>query len=55
MTSRILSIIAVTTLAVLALAAYPQKASAQPWLPEDNDNGFGGKPGMHLFLPRGFI
>ena len=55
MTSRIRIIIAAAALAVLALTACPREASAQPWLPEDNDNGFGGKPGMHLFLPSGFI
>lgn len=55
MTSRIRSIIAAAVLAVLALTACPHRASAQPWLPEDSDNGVGGKPGMHLFLPSGFI
>ncbi len=55
MTSRIRSVVAGATLAVLALAALPHGASAQPWLPEDGDTPFGGKPGMHLFLPSGFL
>lgn len=55
MTSRIRSLIASAVLALLTLTACPHRAAAQPWLPEDNDNGFGGKPGMHLFLPSRFI
>lgn len=55
MTSRIRSLIASAVLALLILTACPHRAAAQPWLPEDNDNGFGGKPGMHLFLPSRFI
>ena len=55
MTSRIRSLIASAVLALLTLTACPHRAAAQPRLPEDNDNGFGGKPGMHLFLPSRFI
>ena len=55
MTSRIRSLIASAVLALLTLTACPHRAAAQPWLPEDNDNGFGGKPGMPLFLPSRFI
>lgn len=55
MTSCIRSLIASAVLALLTLTACPHRAAAQPWLPEDNDNGFGGKPGMHLFLPSRFI
>ena len=55
MTSRIRSLIASAVLALLTLTACPHRAAAQPWLPEDNDNGFGGKPGMHLYLPSRFI
>lgn len=55
MTSRIRSLIASAVLTLLTLTACPHRAAAQPWLPEDNDNGFGGKPGMHLFLPSRFI
>ena len=54
-TNRIRSVVALATLAVLALTALPRGASAQPWLPEDGDTPFGGKPGMHLFLPSGFL
>lgn len=54
-TNRIRSVVALATLAVLALTALPHGASAQPWLPEDGDTPFGGKPGMHLFLPSGFL
>ena len=55
MTSRIRPLLAAAALVVLALTVLPHRAAAQPWLPEDNDNGFGGKPGMYLFLPSGFI
>lgn len=55
MTARIRHTLAAAALLLLTLGAIPQRAAAQPWIPEDNDNGFGGKPGMHLFLPSRFI
>lgn len=55
MTERIRHILSAATLLLLVVTAAPHKAAAQPWIPEDSDNAFGGKPGMHLFLPSHFI
>lgn len=55
MTACIRHILSAATLLLLTATLSPHEAAAQPWLPEDNDNGFGGKPGMHLFLPSHFI
>ena len=45
----------IVILSLLLLTAGAPRISAQPWIPQDEDNAFGGKPGMHLFLPSQFI
>lgn len=45
----------VAALCLVTLTSAPHRAAAQPWLPEDDDSRFGGRPGLHLFLPSHFI
>ena len=54
MTGRIRHTLA-AALVLLALAAGAFPGAAQPWIPRDTDNAYGGSPGMHLFLPSRFI
>lgn len=56
MTRRILRpVLATAALVLLTLTAIPPQIAAQPWLPVDTDDEYGGTPGMHLFLPSRFI
>ncbi len=55
MTGRIRHTLAAAALLLLALTAGPCPSAAQPWAPRDEDNAYGGIPGMHLFLPSRFI
>lgn len=56
MTRRILRhTLAAAALLLLTLTAFAPRTAAQPWLPVDTDDEYGGKPGMHLFLPSRFI
>ena len=55
MTGRIRHTLAAAALLLLALTAGPHPCAAQPRIPRDGDDAFGGNPGMHLFLPSQFI